>query len=52
MKTKETYLTPDIVLIALDNNISLQLHSDNSPMEEPTDWSYNQFNNLSKDMIA
>jgi hypothetical protein len=44
MKTKETYLTPDIELINLDNDISLQLDSDPNPQGEPN-WSYNQFNN-------
>lgn len=42
MKKKESYLEPDIALIRLDNDISLQLQSDNTPSEEPTNWSYNQ----------
>jgi hypothetical protein len=37
MKTKEKYKAPEIVLIALDNEISLQLNSDPTPLGEP-DW--------------
>jgi len=35
MKTKQSYLAPDIELIRLDNDISLQLASDPDPMGEP-----------------
>ena len=38
MKTKQVYITPEIELIRLDNEISLQLASDVDPMGEP-DWS-------------
>ncbi|MDX9747237.1 MAG: hypothetical protein RBT57_01920 [Paludibacter sp.] len=53
MKTKESYLAPDINLIRLDNDISLQLQSDNTPAEEPTNWSYNQsYNDPLKNQLA
>ena len=36
MKTKQTYIYPEIELIRLDNDISLQLASeDTDPMGEP-----------------
>lgn len=38
MKKKETYYSPEIELIRLDNDISLQLASDPNPMGEPDDW--------------
>jgi len=38
MTTKREYITPDIELIRLDNEISLQLTSDVNPAEEPN-WS-------------
>mgnify|MGYP000889168609 FL=1 len=38
MTTKHKYITPDIELIRLDNEISLQLASDANPAEEPN-WS-------------
>ena len=38
MKKKETYYSPEIELIQLDNAISLQLASDPNPMGEPDDW--------------
>lgn len=41
MNTKEMYLTPDIELIRLDKDISLQLQSDADPIGEPN-WSHNQ----------
>ena len=44
MKTKLSYLAPDIDLIRLDNDISLQLQSDLTPMDEPDNWSYNGSN--------
>lgn len=37
MKKKETYFSPEIELIRLDNDISLQLASDAEPLGEP-DW--------------
>ncbi len=37
MKPKEKYKAPEIVLVALDNEISLQLNSDPNPLGEP-DW--------------
>jgi hypothetical protein len=37
MKKKEIYNSPEIELIRLDNDISLQLASDADPMGEP-DW--------------
>ena len=37
MKKKENYYSPEIELIQLDNDISLQLASDADPMGEP-DW--------------
>ncbi len=53
MKTKESYLAPDIALIRLDNDISLQLQSDNAPMGEPGDWSYNpSINDPLKNQLA
>lgn len=48
MKTKKLYLTPDIELIRLDNDISLQLASDVDPMGEP-DWSGNLLNAIPMD---
>jgi hypothetical protein len=38
MKKKENYYSPEIELIRLDNDISLQLASDADPMGEPIDW--------------
>ena len=38
LKEKKTYFPPQIELIRLDNEISLQLASDATPAEEPTDW--------------
>lgn len=37
MKTKQTYNTPEITLVALDSEISLQLNSDPNPLGDP-DW--------------
>ena len=37
MKTKQAYTTPEIILVALDSEISLQLNSDPNPLGEP-DW--------------
>jgi hypothetical protein len=37
MKTKEIYKAPEILLVVLDNEISLQLNSDPNPLGEP-DW--------------
>ena len=40
IKDKKTYFPPQIELIRLDNEISLQLASDDKPMGEPggDDW--------------
>lgn len=38
MKTKKIYISPDIDTILLDNQISLQLQSDNSAPEDPINW--------------
>lgn len=40
MKTTQQYITPEIELIRLDREISLQLASDTEPMSEPN-WSNN-----------
>ena len=37
IKEKKTYFPPQIELIRLDNEISLQLASDTTPAEEP-EW--------------
>lgn len=38
IKEKKTYSPPQIEMIKLDNEISLQLASDDKPMGEPDDW--------------
>lgn len=35
---KASYINPEIKLIQLDNEISLQLSSSANPNEEPDDW--------------
>ncbi len=35
---KSVYTTPEIQRVELDRQISLQLNSELSPEEEPTDW--------------
>lgn len=41
---KKTYITPEIELIVLDNEISLAMESDNNPETEPVGgpWGQNQ----------
>jgi hypothetical protein len=50
MKTKQTYTHPEMELIQLDNDISLQLASDADPMGEPT-WSNNSIDYFPNDPL-
>ena len=45
LKNKKTYFPPQIELIRLDNEISLQLASDTTPAEEPEWTKANQHSN-------
>lgn len=48
MKTKQTYIYPEIELISMDNDISLQLASDPEPQGEPN-WSNNSTDYFTSD---
>lgn len=39
VRKAKKYTSPDITVIELDNEISLQLASDATPSGEPDDWS-------------
>lgn len=38
---RKKYEAPEIQVVKLDTEISLQMASDPNPLEEPEDWSYN-----------
>lgn len=38
---RKNYEAPEIQVVKLDTEISLQMASDPNPLEEPEDWSYN-----------
>ncbi|MDD3489388.1 MAG: hypothetical protein PHR62_05825 [Paludibacter sp.] len=39
---RKKYETPEITVVKLDTEISLQMASDPNPLEEPDNWSHNQ----------
>lgn len=49
MEIKNIYITPEIELIILDNDISLAMESDNNPMTEPIDWGNNNNQDINPD---
>lgn len=53
MKTRTKYIEPEIELIRLDREISLQLASDTDPYGEPNspEWSYNNSATISNDPL-
>ena len=49
MNTNIKYISPEIIKVELDQQISLSMASDYDPMSEPTDWSSKLPDNFKED---